>query len=117
MTSIQARRTTSLAIWTGGWVLATALLSFGPRFLWLYNEAATLVALALQVAVGIGMLFSLRQQVRSLDELQQKIQLEAAATTLAIGLIFAGSYQMLQDVRLLGFTPTISHLMIVLSIT
>jgi len=107
----------ALALWTTAWVGATALLAFGPPFIWQYNPAVTLVALLLQVGIGIGMILALRKQVAGLDEMQQKIQLQASASTLAVGLVVAGAYELLEDVRLISFSPEISHMMMIMAVT
>ena len=40
----------------GAWVAATALMAFGPKFLWNKTLVFTLLAVGLDVAVGVGMI-------------------------------------------------------------
>ncbi len=47
-----------LACWGGGWLAATALMEFGPKFLWNKALAFTLLAVGLDVAVGVGMILA-----------------------------------------------------------
>ncbi len=110
-------KTARLAAWTFAWLLTTALIAFGPKFLWDYAVIWSALAVVLNLAVGVGMILANRQQLRSMDELEQKIFLDAAVMTLGVGLVFAGAYQLMGDIRLLPFEPQIAHLMIVMSLT
>jgi hypothetical protein len=47
-------RTIRLACWGGAWLAATALMKFGPKFLSNKALAFTLLAVGLDVAVGVG---------------------------------------------------------------
>jgi hypothetical protein len=44
--------------WNGAWGAATALMAFGPKFLWNKALVFTLLAVALDVAVGVGMILA-----------------------------------------------------------
>ena len=44
--------------WNGAWVAATALMAFGPKFLWNKALVFTLLAVGLDVAVGVGMILA-----------------------------------------------------------
>ena len=116
-TTSNNRNTRLVGYWTASWVLATALVAFGPNFLWNFNTLLTIVSVGIQVSLGMGMVIALRHQVRGLDEMQQRIQLEAAASTLTVGLVIAGSYSLLADIRLIAFEPEIAHLMIMMALT
>ena len=48
--------TRRLLRWNGAWLAATALMAFGPKFLWNRALGFTLLAVALDVAVGVGMI-------------------------------------------------------------
>jgi hypothetical protein len=52
-----------------------------------------------------------------LDELQRKIQLDAMALSLGVGLVIGSSYELLEDIKLITFEPEISHLIILMSLT
>ena len=102
--------------WTFAWVLTTALLAFGPRLLWDYQAIFTVAALVLNVGVGGGMILANRAHLQGMDEMQQRIFLEAAAITLGVGLVFACAYDLLDSVRLIAFEPKIAHVVIVMSL-
>lgn len=112
-----ARNTVSLAFWTFAWVAMTALAAFGPKFIWDYHVALTVLGVLLNVSVGIGMIMANARHLRGLDEMQQKIFLDACALTLGVGLVFGCGYELLEDIRLISFEPEISHLIILMGLT
>lgn len=114
-----ARNTTNtlrLGLWTLAWVITVAVMAFGPKFLWDYATGPSVIATAVNIAVGIGMVLANRRHLHGMDELERKIFLDASALSLGIGLVFAGCYQLMGDIRLLPFEPRIAHLMIVMSL-
>src|ERR1700679_2088761 len=76
-----------LFLWNGAWVAATALMAFGPKFLWNKTLVFTLLAVGLDVAVGIGVILANKNYLAELDELQRKVQLNSMGITLGVGLI------------------------------
>lgn len=112
-----ARNTVRLRYWTLAWVLTTALAAFGPKLIWDYATIATIGSILLNLAIGGGMVFATKRHVQGLDELQQKIFLDAGALSLGVGLVFGLSYDLLEDVKLISFQPEIAHLVILMCLT
>ena len=106
------KNTQRLAFWTVAWVLSTALVVFGSKFIWDFQLTLTLLAVALNLALGVGMILATIQHVKGLDEMQQKITLQAAAFSLVAGLVAGGSYELWEDIKLITYQPEISHLII-----
>lgn len=106
-----------LMIWTVAWIATTAIAAFGPKLVWDFATLPTIGAQLLNLGIGVGMIVATRRHVQGLDELQQKIFLEAGALTLGVGLVAGLSYELLEDVRLITFEPEISHLVILMAIT
>jgi hypothetical protein len=75
------------------------------------------LAVALNVLVGAAMIAANIKHLRSSDELQQKVFLDASAITLGVGLVFGGSYGLWNKMGLIAFEPEIGHLMIVMGLT
>ena len=73
--------------WNGAWAAATLLMALGPKFLWNTALVFTLLAVALDVAVGVGMILANKKYLADLDELQRKVQLNSMGITLGAGLI------------------------------
>lgn len=111
------KNTVQLALWTGAWLLATALASFGPKLLWDFQTSLTIVGVLIQVGAGVGMIMANIRHLNGLDELMKKIQLDAMAVALGVGLVVGFSYEMLESTRLISFEPAISHLLMLMGIT
>lgn len=90
------RATIKLALWTVLWVVSTAISTFGPMFLW-ETRTLTVVAIALNLIIGIGAILANVGQFHTMDELEKKIQLEAMAVSLGITVVFGISYSMMEQ--------------------
>ena len=117
ITAQTKKNTLRLFFWTGAWVLATAGAAFGPRFLWDFNTLPTVLGVLVHIGLGLGMIRAFKQYLLGLDELQRKIQLDAMALSLGIGLVLGSSYELLEDIKLIPFEPEIPHLLILMSLT
>lgn len=111
------KNTVKLGLWTFAWVATTAVTAFAPKFLWDFNTLLTIIAVIINVLVGFGMILANRTHLRGLDEMQQKIQTDAMALSLGVGLVLGCSYELLEDIKLITFEPEISHLIIIMCIT
>jgi hypothetical protein len=110
------RNTVILGWWTAAWVLTMAFVKFGPEFIWASSQAITAVAIAINLAIGFGMIMANKRHLRGLDELHQKIQLEAMALSLGVGLVVGLSYSKLDVTGIIAFHAEISHIVIVMAI-
>jgi hypothetical protein len=86
------KATGQLILWTLAWVATLALAKFGPIHLWDSQPVASWAAVALNVVVGVGWIFSHARYLRGIDELQRKINLDALAVTLGVGWVGAFAY-------------------------
>jgi hypothetical protein len=111
------KETLNLGLWTGAWVLTTAIVTFGPKFLWEGNATITGIAILLNLAIGIGVILANKRFLNSLDELQRKIQLEAMGISLGVAVIFGLSYSMLDTTNLISYDAEIAHLVILIGLT
>lgn len=109
--------TIRLAQWTGAWLATVALAVFGAEFLWDGNVTLSVLAIALQVAVGAGMIVANKRHLLNLDELQQRIQLEAMGITLGVTLIVGIAYSSLDIVNVIAGDAEISFLVMLMGIT
>ncbi len=109
------RNTIRLAWWTGAWVLSLAVAVFGPIFLW-ESRAISLGAILVNVALGIGMMIANKQHLDGLDELQRKIQLDAMALALGMGLVVGLGYSTMDIANVIEFDAEISFLVMLIGV-
>lgn len=102
------KRTRTLFYWTLAWVLSTTLLAFGPRFLWDESLAVTLIALGISVASGVGLIIAYKKHMQALDELHQKVMLDAMAITLGVVFVAGVPYSLLDAYDVVGFDSGIA---------
>jgi hypothetical protein len=110
-------RTIRLACWNGAWLAVTALMKFGPKFLWNKDLVFTLLAVGLDVAVGVGMILATKKYVMELDELQQKVYLNALGITAGVALIAGVPYTVLDTYQVISFHAEIWHLLLLMGLT
>jgi len=115
--SNNAKNTAVLGYWTAAWVLTMALATFGPIFIWEFNDTLTIVAILFNMAIGFGMILANKRHLKGLDEMHQKIQLEAMALSLGVGLVVGLSYSNLDVANVIAADAEISHLVILMGLT
>ncbi len=111
------RNTARLGYWTGAWVLTMAVANFGPEFIWQSNEWLTILAILINLGVGFCMIVANKWHLKGLDEMHQKIQLEAMALSLGVGLVVGLGYSNLDVTNIIAFDAEISHIVIVMGLT
>jgi hypothetical protein len=78
---------------TLAWLATLALAQFGPDHLWSSDLiAVSWAAIALNIVAGILWIVSFAFFLRTVDELERKIQLDALTVTLGAGFIGAMAY-------------------------
>jgi len=106
-----------LACWNAAWVAATFLMAFGPKFLWNKAVVLTLLAVGLDLAVGVGLILASKRYVAELDELQRNVYLNALGITVGVGLIASVPYSVMDIYDAIPFHADISHLVILMVFT
>jgi hypothetical protein len=96
---------------------ATALMAFGPKFLWNKALVFTLLAVGLDVAVGVGMILVNKRYIAELDELQRKVQLNSMGITLGVALVAGVPLSMMDAYHVIPFHADIAYLLILMSLT
>jgi hypothetical protein len=109
--------TRRLGLWTAAWVATMAVVNFGPRWVWGDADWITGLAIAVNLAIGAGMILANVRHLKSLDELQQKVQLEAMGLSLGVGLVGGMAYANLDVTGLIGVHADISHLVMLMGLT
>lgn len=104
------RKTLELFYWTLAWLLTYALATFGPKLFW-QSEALSIAAIAANATIGIGVLLANTRHLRSIDEMERKVSLDAMAITLGVGFIAGFSYTLLEAAELIAFKVEPYHLL------
>jgi len=106
-----------LARWNGAWLAATALMAFGPKFLWNRALGLTLLAAGLDVAVGVGMVLATTKYVMELDEIQRKVYLNALGITVGVAVIVGVPCSVMDTYHVIPFKADIAYLVILMGLT
>ena len=112
-----AKSSLHLFRWTATWVATTALAGLGPGLIWDYATLPTILAILVNLGIGFRMILQIKRYVQVLDELGQKIFLNAASITLGVGLVCGPSYTLLASQKLIYFQPEIGHLIMLMALT
>jgi hypothetical protein len=115
--TVKKRNITLLACWTFAWLGTMAVAAFGPKLIWNFATLPTTIAVLVNLGTGFGMILANRRYLLGLDELHQKIFLDAGALTLGIGLVCGLSYELLEEIKLISFVPEFSHVVMLMSVT
>jgi hypothetical protein len=103
--------------WNGAWGAATALMAFGPKFLWNKALVFTLLAVGLDIVVGVGMILASKNYLAELDEFQRKVQLNSMGITLGAGLIAGVPLSVMDSYHVIPFHADIAYVLILMSLT
>jgi hypothetical protein len=117
MAAKNKRNVKALATWTSAWLVSLALVAFGPKLLWNYDNVFTLCAIFVNLLMGYKMIVANKQHLIDLDELQQRIHFVAMAFSLGISMVFGAVFGLLEAVRLVEFAPNPSSVLFVMGIS
>jgi len=109
------KSTVRLGYWTAAWVATLAVATFGPTFIW-QSRAASSIAILVNLAVGVGMILAHKRHLKSLDEMHQKIQLEAMGLSLGVGLIAGLAWSTADMANVIPFDAEIGALVILMAL-
>lgn len=109
--------TRRLVRWNGAWAAATLLMAFGPGFLWHRALGFTLLAVGLDVAMGVGMILATKKYIEELDELQRKIFLNALGIAVGVGLIAGVPWTVMDAYHVIHFHANFGLLVILQGLT
>lgn len=115
----QSVRTTTrhLAVWTGLWLLSMAIATFGSILVWPDSLPLKVLATAINLLIGFGMIRANIRHIRSLDELMQKLHLEAMGLSLGLSVVLGLAYSVLEIAEVITFRAEISHLVIIMALS
>ena len=105
-----------LMSWTLAWVVTMAVATFGPLEVW-DSAGLTLLAILVNLAIGLGMIWANVRHLDTLDEMMRRIQVEAMALALGIGVVVGMSYSLLDSTDLISGDAEIGFVILLISLT
>ncbi|TQV71486.1 hypothetical protein FLL45_20240 [Aliikangiella marina] len=112
----QQVNTVRLGFWTFAWLISQATAVFGPTFLW-QSQLITGIAILINLILGGAMIFANIRHIKGMDELQQKIHMDAMGITLGVGVIGGLAYSTMDTTNFISSDAEISYLVIVMALT
>ena len=116
MESKMKSNTLNLVGWTMAWLITQAIAVFGPIFIW-ETKSITAIAILVNLLIGVGVIVANIRHLKGMDELQQKIHLDAMGITLGVGIVGGLSYSSMDTTNLIASDAEISHLVILMAVT
>ncbi len=84
-----------MVAWIFGWVAACTLTDKAELYGWYSADWQRLVAVSFSTLVGLGMIIMFMKFLKSLDDLQRKIQMDALAISLGVTVVGSFTYSLL----------------------
>ena len=82
-----------------------------------YQSRFTLLAVGLNVAVGVGMILANKKYIAELDELQRKVQLNSMGITLGVAMVVGVPFRVMDAYHVIPFHADITYLLVLMSVT
>jgi hypothetical protein len=111
------KNVTQLFCWTVAWGATCALVAFGRKFLWDKVVVFTLLAIALNICVGIRTILINKKYLDERDDLQRKVQLNSFAITVGVAIIAAVPYSVMDSYHMIPFHADVAHLVGLIGLT
>lgn len=113
---IKKRHTVHLLLWTLAWLATYALSTFGPLLLWQGNHVLSAFSIAVNFVLGAVVIYANIRLLRSVDEMERKISLEAMSFTLGAGFVVGFSYTLLYRAELIAYQAEPYQLLVLMAL-
>ncbi len=111
-----AHSTRNLAIWTVAWLVSLAIATFGSTLVWDSNLMLKLASILINFVIGIGTIKANIRHIQSLDEMMQRVHLEAMGMAMGIAIVAGISLSVLSTSEVLPFKVDISIIVALLGL-
>lgn len=106
-----------LAISTTIWLITMAIAAFGQTLFWDNQTSITLIAIALNLIAGLFVIKSNIQYWNSLDEMMQRVHLNAMGIALGLGIVGGLSFSLLETSDILQSESDLSFMVILMGLS
>lgn len=104
-----ADSTKKLALWTGAWLITLAIATFGSILVWESSLALKVISIGVNFVIGIGAIRANIRHIQSLDEMMQRVHLQAMGMAMGISIVAGITYSVLDTSDVIPFHAEISH--------
>lgn len=111
-TEADRRNQRMIVAWSLGWVLASLGADYGIENEVIASGAPTIAAIAAVTILGAGVILTYRRFLREADELMRKIQLDALALTVGVGIVAAFTYSLMEGAEIVEAAELMTLVMI-----
>ncbi len=88
-----------LLCWIFAWVGTMLLVDKAELYEWYSSDYMSMAGIVINAGIGLGMIVTFMRYLREVDELQRKIQLDALALSMGVGLVGSFTYSLLVTVQ------------------
>lgn len=101
-----------IILWSLAWILSFLGVNLAIENGWIRSDALALVATIGVTVLGLGVLLAYRRFLSNADELMRKIQLDALALTVGIGVVSGFSYTLLESAGIVAEAEAMTLVMV-----
>ncbi len=94
-TACNVKNNVRLLSWVFAWVVTLVLADKAELYEWHSSAFISIAAIVINAAIGLGVIVVFMRHLKGLDELQRKIQLDALALSMGVGLVGSFTYSLL----------------------
>lgn len=105
-----------IIFWSMAWILPFLAVNVAIKNDWIGSDALALAATIGVTGLGLGVLLAYRRFLSNADELMRKIQLDALALTVGVGVVSGFSYTLLETAGIIADAEAMT-LIIVMVVT
>lgn len=115
-TSRWAKSNIRLFCWIFIWVGTMVAVDKAELYGWFTSDLMTMAAIVINAGLGVGVIMTFMRMLRESDELQQKIQLNALALSMGVGLVGSFTYSLLVTAKFV-IDNEVSDIILLMSVT
>lgn len=105
-----------LVVWTIAWVGTMVIVDKAELYQWYSSPAISVLAIIINAALGLGMILTYIRYLGEMDDLQRKIQLDALALSVGVGLVGGFTLQLMAAARFIAEAEA-SDIILIITLT
>ena len=102
----------AIIYWSLGWILPFLGTNLAIVNEWIASDALSMAMILVVTGLGLAVLAAYHRFLRSADELMRKIQLDALAVTVGVGVVAGFSYTLLERAEIVGQAEAMTLVMV-----